>query len=128
MTVDSRQPRLRRALALTTPHGRRNGDVRAYCKARHGRALNGTRLTDQRRFSTWLGGKSIDQGAEFGQDLIEGAGEGPVDGATRGIFMAPAAQLLGNGGDVDLSFAAQAHADALLGQFAQEDGGLDVGN
>src|ERR1700733_6511020 len=96
-------------------------------KARHLRALNGTRLTDQRRFSTWFGGKSSDQWAQFGQDLVEGPNEGSIHGATSRIFMSSAAQLLGNGGNVDPSFAAQAHADALFGQLAQKDGGLDIG-
>ena len=53
---------------------------------------------------------------------------GPSKGAAGGVLVSTAAETLGNRGDIHFALAAQAEADALLGQFAQKDGGLNAGD
>ena len=46
----------------------------------------------------------------------------------RRIFMATAAHVFADGCDVDLAFAAQAQADASVGEFAQKNCRFDTSN
>ena len=55
---------------------------------------------------------------------FERARQRSIERATRGVFVAAAAEPRGDRGHIHLAFAAQAQADAPLGQFAQKDRGL----
>ncbi len=52
-------------------------------------------------------------------------GSGAVKGAAAGIFVTAAAKPLGDGGHVHSALAAQAEANAVSAELAQEDSDLD---
>jgi len=49
-----------------------------------------------------------------------------INRAAAGAGVAPAAELLGDRGDIELALTAKAHAKAAVGQFAKKDGNLNV--
>jgi CDGSH-type Zn-finger protein len=63
--------------------------------------------------------------AEMRQDPLRGHRQRAVKGAAAGIFVTAAAKPLCDGGHVHLALAAQAEANAVVAQFAQEDSNLD---
>ena len=56
--------------------------------------------------------------------------DGPIKrafkGATAGAFVSTAAEVLGDAGDIEFTFAAQAYTKAILGQFAEKSGYFDL--
>ena len=65
---------------------------------------------------------------DLGKDALNGFGEGPIHGAAGSELVATAAEMLGDGGDVDGALGAQADADAVLGEFTKKSGGFDTGD
>ena len=73
--------------------------------------------------------KAIRVLSELGEDALGGHAQRAVDGAAAGAAMAAAAEVLGDLGYVELSFAADAQTElAGVGHFAQKDGGFDAGD
>ena len=75
--------------------------------------INQTRLTEFR--------------TKLGKDAIGSHAERTAESASAGAAVAAAAEVLGNAGDVNLPFAANAETELIdIGQFAQEDRSLDT--
>src|SRR5205809_4819567 len=63
------------------------------------------------------------------EDTLGGHAERAVDRAAAGAAMAAPAEVLGDPGDVELSFAANTVTKLTgIGDFAEKNGGLDAGD
>src|SRR6202041_675818 len=64
---------------------------------------------------------------ELGEDALDGSAQRAVQGAPAGAAMAAAAEVLGNAGDVELAFAADAETELTgVRYFSEKDGGFGV--
>src|SRR5579872_4204789 len=64
--------------------------------------------------------------AKLGYHLGYGHGKRTVDRAAAGAGVPATAEVLGDAGDIQGPFAAQARAEAAIRQFPEEDGNFDV--
>ena len=78
-----------------------------------------------RRSQTRLSESSPEQG----QDAADGDIERTVEGATAGVAMSAAAEVLGDAGDIEFAFTADTEAELTdVGDFAEEDRRFDSGD